>query len=761
MRDRQQNCRQGSIATKGAGRMARQREVATLWIGGRLSWLEQLCLKSFVDRGQQITLFSYEPIPNVPEGVICRDGREIIDTQTFLKYEKKDSFALFADLFRLHMIRRCPGVIWVDTDVYCLRPLDYDDDHVLGFELPGRGRVNNAVLGLPADSPMLAAMLDFTADLTPIPPFLPQSDRAALQEAAARGAPVPVTQLPWGVWGPMMITHFVHQFGLADRVQPLQAFYPVTFPNRTQFLRKAGVVDLAVRRITTGMHVWASNKREMGKRFDGLPPPGSWFERACQQHGIRPALAPIASRGGRVFDTDALKGIAAEQVGVFGDVGGQARAMALAAHLRWSCDIDLIDLGPRGDWPAQPADWIAGYRDFLLANGVPADRIRRAGSEAALRRCDLVANLSMFGDTRKIGHLAPVLARALGPGSLLVTDIRKGSGSYPVLKPLGTVEPLSQREVDGAQVTRALLRVAAAPPAAGAPAPDWPALAAQLAGPEGFVRDSADHSMLFIPRSRDTLVVTFDNLDIAMGKREDRLPWGHGFIEKQGWSMLGVMAHGWTWYRDDWVAQQFDDLRDSGFFAGFGRVVFYGASMGGYAACAFAPAAAGAPGGVEVLAISPQSTLDKTLVPWETRYKTAWGRDFTGPYGDAAQVSRAARRVTLMYDPYEPLDAAHVARFDAENVVRLRAPLLGHRLGTGLQQMGVLSPIVLGALNGTLTPGDHYRLIRARRDSPRYHKELFQRLLDRGHTGLARRLGRWVLTRGDSRFIRKKLAELA
>ena len=80
--------------------MGRMREVGALWIGGSLSWMEQLCLKSFVDRGQRITLFSYEDIPNVPSGVIRRDGREVLDTDNFLKYEKKDSFALFADLFR-------------------------------------------------------------------------------------------------------------------------------------------------------------------------------------------------------------------------------------------------------------------------------------------------------------------------------------------------------------------------------------------------------------------------------------------------------------------------------------------------------------------------------------------------------------------------------------------------------------------------------------------------------------------------------------
>lgn len=258
-----------------------------------------------------------------------------------------------------------------------------------------------------------------------------------------------------------------------------------------------------------------------------------------------------------------------------------------------------------------------------------------------------------------------------------------------------------------------------------------------------------------MPRG-DTLVVTFDNLDIAMGKREDRRPWGYAFIEKQGWSMLGVMAAGWTWYRDPWVAAEFDRLAATGFFARFARVVFYGASMGGYAAAAFSPAAPGA----DVVAISPQSTLDRALVPWETRYRIAWERDFTGRYGDAAAVSSAAGRVIILFDPYEPLDAAHAGRFAHPNVLRLRCPLLGHRLGTALQQMGILGPIVLAALDGSLTAAAFYRALRARREFPRYQRELFARALARGRPGLARRVGRHVLARGDNRAIAEAMAGL-
>jgi hypothetical protein len=442
----------------------------------------------------------------------------------------------------------------------------------------------------------------------------------------------------------------------------------------------------------------------------------------------------------------------------FADLGGEALPLTLAMWTRWHCRITLIDLQPDGTWPIGNSPWVKGYRAALSQAGVPDDQVTVVVRKSKLTPQDVVANLAGFGDAHGAAHLATFLPFMLQEGSRFITDVRKGSGTYAILKPMGVCTGLSRHYAGGKPVARTLLQIPVLAVPADVPAEGhaaWRAIAAELAGDTGFYRESGDHSFLFVPRS-DTLVVTFDNLDIAMEKREDRRPWGFSFIEKQGWSMLGVMAQGWTWYRDAWVSQQFDDLRDSGFFTQFKRVVFYGASMGGYAACAFVAACPGA----DVVAISPQSTLARRLVPWETRYGAARGRDFTGPYGDAAAVSAAAGRVTILYDPYEVLDTAHVARFTHDNVMKLRTPLMGHRLGSSLHQMGVLSQITLGALNGTLTELEFYRVLRARKTFQRYQRELFKRALARGRPGLARKLGQWVLTQGDNRYIRKGMIGL-
>jgi hypothetical protein len=438
----------------------------------------------------------------------------------------------------------------------------------------------------------------------------------------------------------------------------------------------------------------------------------------------------------------------------FADLSGAGAALAIALHARHDCMISLLDLLPEGGFGKVRSEWIAPYVKRLKDAGVDQSRIEVLSKESAIKPWDIIANLDGFGSRHRVRHLAPVLAGGLHSDSLMITDIRKGSGAFPFLNGHGDCETLVEIGAGRGQVSRVLFRPK--PPEATPADEAWAGIARGLAGKDGFYRDLGAHSFLFVPRSEDTLVVTFDNLDIAMTKREERRPWGFHFIEKQGWSMLGVMANGWTWYRDPRVAAEFDRLGDEGFFARFRRVVFYGASMGGYAACAFSPACPGA----DVVAISAQSTLDKAVVPWETRYRNAWGYDYAGPYGDAAEVSRAARRVTLLYDPYAPLDAGHVARFTGANVQRLRAPLMGHRLGTALQQMGILNAVILDALEGRLEPSGFHRLLRARRDFPRYQWELFQRALERKRPDLARRVGNWVLARGSHPAIRRAMSAL-
>ena len=726
--------------------------VGTLFPGDSLSWADQLCLKTHAAAGHAVTLFSYGPVAGIPAGISHRAAREVLEPGAILDPGASDP-ALYADLFRLHLLHRCAGMVWIDLSSLCLAPLQPVDGYLFAPEQPGAARIGTAILALPAKSPVLADMLAFTADPFAIPPFVKPDQRRAYAMARAMGKPVHVSRQPSGVWGGLLLRHFIARHRLQDRAADAAALYPLAPQDRALLEKPQARVQ---RRLGSGVQA-VQMAEGQGARH---PPAGSWLAGLALRHGTglprtgadEPPLHPAPVPAGVWADLLGQTGLGS--VALIADVGGQSRDLVLATQARFDCDVLLVDVAADGSFAGSESGWVAPYLAALIAQGLAAERIRVARKAEALRPADLVCCLAeSAGTAPQLGALMATFKACLQADSRLIADIRKGSGGYKVLGTMGEVQTLSKRDEQRGAIARVMLT-----PKAPAPAADdggWAAIARDLAGADGFYRANDAHSFLFIPRGR-VLVVTFDNLDLAMGKREDRRPWGFSFIEKQGWSMLGVMANGWTWYRDPWVSDQFDDLAASGFFAGFDRVVFYGASMGGYAACAFSGAAPGA----DVVAISPQSTVDKALVPWETRYKTVWGADFSGKYGDAALVSGAARRVTLLYDPFEPLDAGHANRFTLPNTLKLRANLMGHRLGSSLLQMGILTPIILEALGGTLTEAGFYRLLRARRDFPRYQRELFHRLVARGHPGLARRLGDYLLRQGDNRAIRQAMAAL-
>src|SRR5476649_1134895 len=102
-------------------------QIQSLWIGGNLSKVEQLCIQSFIDHGHDFHLYAYEDITNAPAKTIIHDAREIIGEEAIFKYQSgwaKGSVSGFADLFRLLMVQK-KGGWWVDMDIICLKEFDF------------------------------------------------------------------------------------------------------------------------------------------------------------------------------------------------------------------------------------------------------------------------------------------------------------------------------------------------------------------------------------------------------------------------------------------------------------------------------------------------------------------------------------------------------------------------------------------------------------------------------------------------------------
>ena len=119
------------------------RALGSLWIGAELGPVEQLCLLSFLEHGHDITLYAYEPVAGVPPGVQVADAREVFDSQKIVRHKKSQSAALHSDFFRYALLAKTSRM-WVDLDLFCLRPFIFPSAYVYGHE--NEATVNGAAL---------------------------------------------------------------------------------------------------------------------------------------------------------------------------------------------------------------------------------------------------------------------------------------------------------------------------------------------------------------------------------------------------------------------------------------------------------------------------------------------------------------------------------------------------------------------------------------------------------------------------------------
>ncbi|MDX5350537.1 MAG: hypothetical protein LPJ95_07525 [Paracoccaceae bacterium] len=270
-------------------------QVAALWIGGKLSFLEELCLKSFVDAGHHTILFTYEGTENVPDGVELRDGAEIMPNPKIIRHSRTGSPAPFADKFRYRMLAQLDRTIWADTDAYCCKPFVTSTGHFHGYEK--EGEVNNGVLGLPKDSETLRALLAFTEDEYAIPEWLPASVRQEYADAKAAGRPVSSGEMSWGIWGPQALSHFLKKTGEIRHSMPQTALYPVPYSKRGLLAQPGADLSEFITPETFSIHFYGRRMRaRLSERFGGVPRPRSLIGKLLKKHGIDPTRNPLPDR---------------------------------------------------------------------------------------------------------------------------------------------------------------------------------------------------------------------------------------------------------------------------------------------------------------------------------------------------------------------------------------------------------------------------------------------------------------------------------
>lgn len=250
--------------------------IVNLWIGDSLGPIERACMLSVLRQGHRLALYAYREPAGVPEGVEILDASAVLP-QSAIPAAWAIRSDLYSDWFRYEIQKRGLG-IWLDLDVYLVAPLDTAAAHLFGeYE---RGKVNGAVLRLPPDSPMLAALLEQFAHGV-VPRALPWYRRVPMRARKLLTGDVDLTHTPWGTTGPHALTKFVRRFKLSECARPPEVFYPAEWRNAGWIRDPAIALDEIITERTVAIHLWNECIRE----FKALPAAKGSFLARLQHEG--------------------------------------------------------------------------------------------------------------------------------------------------------------------------------------------------------------------------------------------------------------------------------------------------------------------------------------------------------------------------------------------------------------------------------------------------------------------------------------------
>ncbi len=239
-----------------------QETVRGFWHGSPLGPYQLLCLRSFVDHGHRMELYTYDDTIAVPDWIVRRDARDVLPTEHVLHYQTgfgRGSPSLHANLFRYTLLDRLGGW-WTDLDVLLLSDTLPEAPYFFARAADPYTTLNNSVLKFPAGDPLL-------------------------RDAVDRCNGVAEADAVWGQTGPLLLTSLVDQHALRAFAQPAQAAYPIPWQDVAAMFDPARCVQIQQRiQGAIFLHMFNEIWRGSGIPRELGPPAGSFLDACFRLH---------------------------------------------------------------------------------------------------------------------------------------------------------------------------------------------------------------------------------------------------------------------------------------------------------------------------------------------------------------------------------------------------------------------------------------------------------------------------------------------
>jgi hypothetical protein len=256
-------------------------DVVTFW-HGPLDALRLTCLRSQVAAGHKVTVYSFDPLAGLPDGVGNAEAESILPRafSERLRPPQPDgswrdwTVLQFSDFFRMRLMAESAG-LWLDADVLLLRPVEIDQTRpYFAWERPRQ--LGNSVLYLPPGDPIVVAFENLIEQEELTPDWLAMRHRLTFAVQCWRGGSNRLSDIRVAIFGPAALTALARRAGELHHALPKKSFYavhadPKLFFEPSEFSALIGDPGI------TGLHI--SPKGRGGKP----PIPGSLYAWATER----------------------------------------------------------------------------------------------------------------------------------------------------------------------------------------------------------------------------------------------------------------------------------------------------------------------------------------------------------------------------------------------------------------------------------------------------------------------------------------------
>ena len=233
------------------------RTIQGLWVGSELTAMERMSISSFLMNGHEYHLYVYDEVKHVPAGAVVKDGNEILPSSRIFLYKDYKSYSGFSNFFRYKLLLD-KGGWWADTDVICVKPFDFDEEHVFSSEIiHNEIHITSSVIKAPARSPAMQYAWQVCQSKDP-------------------------QQIVWGETGPRLMAETVRKFSFEQCVKPHTVFCPLSVLDWHRVREPDG--DFTFDETTHAIHLWNEAWRRTGHDKNRSYHPNCLYERLKRKY---------------------------------------------------------------------------------------------------------------------------------------------------------------------------------------------------------------------------------------------------------------------------------------------------------------------------------------------------------------------------------------------------------------------------------------------------------------------------------------------